>query len=67
MSAIQLDGKVAVTTGGPRVQPARRGVARALRRYEYLLRRSSQVWKIGRKRIILLNDLIPTVIDFYNL
>jgi 3-phenylpropionate/cinnamic acid dioxygenase small subunit len=36
-------------------------------RYEYLLRRSSETWKIGRKKIILLNDLIPTVIDFYNL
>lgn len=27
----------------------------------------AQRWRIARKKAILLNDLIPTVIDFYNL
>ena len=36
-------------------------------RYEFSLRQSDAGWKIARKKIILLNDLIPTVIDFYNL
>src|SRR5438132_417200 len=35
--------------------------------YEFTLKRIGEDWKIGRKKIILMNDLIPTVIDFYNL
>lgn len=36
-------------------------------RYEFQLRCVEGSWKIQRKKVILLNDLIPTVIDFYNL
>ena len=36
-------------------------------RYEFALREEDGSWKICRKKIILLNDLVPTVIDFYNL
>lgn len=36
-------------------------------RYEFALRSVEREWKIARKKIILLDDLIPTVIDFYSL
>jgi len=36
-------------------------------RYEYRLRRSGDAWQIAQKKIILLNDVIPTVVDFYSL
>ncbi len=36
-------------------------------RCEFRLRRIDGGWQIARKKTILLNDLIPTVIDFYNL
>lgn len=36
-------------------------------RYEFKLIRKGDGWKISRKKTILLNDMIPTVIDFYNL
>jgi 3-phenylpropionate/cinnamic acid dioxygenase small subunit len=36
-------------------------------RYEFLLQRSEERWRIARKKIILVNDLVPTVIDFFNL
>jgi 3-phenylpropionate/cinnamic acid dioxygenase small subunit len=36
-------------------------------RYEFELQPIPGAWRIGRKKIILMNDLIPTVIDFYNL
>ena len=36
-------------------------------RYEFRLRNAGGDWKFTRKKTILLNDLIPTVIDFYNL
>ncbi len=32
-------------------------------RYEYDLRAVDDCWKIARKKIILLNDLIPTMVD----
>lgn len=32
-------------------------------RYEYHLAQSEQRWRIARKKIILLNDTIPTVVD----
>ena len=35
--------------------------------YEFALKAPDGGWKIGRKKIVLMNDLIPTVIDFYNL
>jgi 3-phenylpropionate/cinnamic acid dioxygenase small subunit len=34
-------------------------------RYEHRLRREAGAWKIARKKILLLNDHIPTMIDFY--
>jgi len=34
-------------------------------RYEHDLRRVDGVWRIAAKKILLLNDLIPTVVDFY--
>jgi len=36
-------------------------------RYEYRLRRSEDGWRIARKKIYLLNDVIPTVVDFYSI
>ena len=36
-------------------------------RYEYLLRREHGPWRIVAKKILLLNDVIPTVIDFYSI
>ena len=34
-------------------------------RYEYQLRSIGTSWLVARKKIYLLNDVIPTVIDFY--
>lgn len=34
-------------------------------RYEYRLRLEGGDWKIAAKKILLLNDTIPTVVDFY--
>lgn len=38
-------------------------------RYEYRLLRSAGdgTWKIAEKKILLLNDTIPTVVDFYSI
>ena len=36
-------------------------------RYEYRLRHEGAGWMIAAKKIFLLNDVIPTVIDFYTL
>ncbi|WP_158213358.1 aromatic-ring-hydroxylating dioxygenase subunit beta [Pigmentiphaga sp. NML080357] len=33
--------------------------------YEHTLRREDAGWKIARKKIMLLNDFIPTVLDLY--
>ena len=35
--------------------------------YEFTLRHAGNQWKIARKKTVLHNDMIPTVIDFYNL
>lgn len=35
-------------------------------RYEHRLRRADTEWRIGAKKILLLNDVIPTVVDFYS-
>ena len=35
-------------------------------RYEHDLRRVDGAWRIAAKKIILLNDTIPTVVDFYS-
>ena len=34
--------------------------------YEHGLRKSGDAWQIARKKIILLNDYIPAVLDFYS-
>ena len=34
-------------------------------RYQYRLRRVDDEWRIAAKTILLLNDTIPTVVDFY--
>ncbi len=34
-------------------------------RYEHHLRRTGDGWAIARKKVILLNDRIPTLLDFY--
>lgn len=34
--------------------------------YEHELRKSNDSWQIARKKIILLNDYIPAVLDFYS-
>jgi len=35
-------------------------------RYEYRLQNHDGDWRIARKKILLLNDTIPTVVDFYS-
>ncbi|HWV55495.1 aromatic-ring-hydroxylating dioxygenase subunit beta [Pseudorhodoplanes sp.] len=35
--------------------------------YEYLLRPSEPGWLIAKKKITVLNDVIPTVMDIYNI
>jgi len=35
-------------------------------RYEYRLRQLGGQWRIASKKILLLNDVIPTVVDFYS-
>jgi len=34
-------------------------------RYEFVLRQEGGVWKIAKKKIVLMNDRIPTMLDFY--
>ena len=36
-------------------------------RYEHRLERSDAEWRIAAKKILLLNDVIPTVVDFYSI
>jgi benzoate/toluate 1,2-dioxygenase beta subunit len=35
-------------------------------RYEYRLVRSGEEWRIAAKKVLLLNDVIPTVVDIYS-
>jgi benzoate/toluate 1,2-dioxygenase subunit beta len=35
-------------------------------RYEHLLRQENGQWQIAAKKVILMNDLIPTMMDFYS-
>jgi 3-phenylpropionate/cinnamic acid dioxygenase small subunit len=35
--------------------------------YEYLLRPNGAAWLIARKKIVVLNDEIPTVLDIYSI
>ena len=34
-------------------------------RYEHRLRRQGGHWQIARKKIVLMNERLPTMIDFY--
>ncbi len=34
-------------------------------RYEHLLAHDDGRWRIARKKVVLMNDLIPTMLDFY--
>ncbi|MDB5898593.1 MAG: aromatic-ring-hydroxylating dioxygenase subunit beta [Ramlibacter sp.] len=34
-------------------------------RYEHLLRLQDDQWRIARKKVVLMNDTIPTMLDFY--
>ena len=36
-------------------------------RYRHTLRHEGDAWRIARKQILLLNDTIPTVVDFYSI
>jgi benzoate/toluate 1,2-dioxygenase beta subunit len=36
-------------------------------RYEYAVRQVEGEWRIARKKIFLLNDVIPTVVDFFSI
>lgn len=36
-------------------------------RYEHMLIRDDEVWKIARKVITLVNDRVPTLMDFYSI
>ena len=36
-------------------------------RYRHMLRHEAGAWRIARKHILLLNDTIPTVVDFYSI
>lgn len=36
-------------------------------RYEHRLFKHDDLWKIAAKKILLLNDVIPTVLDFYSI
>jgi benzoate/toluate 1,2-dioxygenase beta subunit len=35
-------------------------------RYEYRIQRKANAWLIGAKKVLLLNDTIPTVLDVYS-
>lgn len=43
----------------------RRGQHTFFGRYEHLLRRDGEVWRIAAKKVVLMNDVIPTMLDFY--
>ncbi|PDT71410.1 aromatic-ring-hydroxylating dioxygenase subunit beta [Bradyrhizobium sp. C9] len=36
-------------------------------RYQHTLKREGETWKIARKVITLVNDRVPTVLDFYSI
>jgi benzoate/toluate 1,2-dioxygenase beta subunit/2,4,5-trichlorophenoxyacetic acid oxygenase 2 len=36
-------------------------------RYEHVFSREGEVWRIAKKKIILVNDKVPTVLDFYSI
>lgn len=36
-------------------------------RYEHVISREQDTWRIAKKKIILANDRVPTVLDFYSI
>jgi 3-phenylpropionate/cinnamic acid dioxygenase small subunit len=36
-------------------------------RYEHVISREQDAWQIAKKKIILINDKVPTVLDFYSI
>jgi benzoate/toluate 1,2-dioxygenase beta subunit/2,4,5-trichlorophenoxyacetic acid oxygenase 2 len=36
-------------------------------RYDFELQEEAGAWRYARKRTVLMNDLIPTLVDFYNI
>jgi 3-phenylpropionate/cinnamic acid dioxygenase small subunit len=36
-------------------------------RYEHRISREQETWRIAKKKIILINDKVPTVLDFYSI
>ena len=36
-------------------------------RYEHVISREQDTWRIAKKKIILVNDKVPTVLDFYSI
>ena len=36
-------------------------------RYEHVLSREGDTWRIAKKKIILVNDKVPAVLDFYSI
>jgi 3-phenylpropionate/cinnamic acid dioxygenase small subunit len=36
-------------------------------RYEHVISREQDTWQIAKKKIILINDKVPTVLDFYSI
>jgi 3-phenylpropionate/cinnamic acid dioxygenase small subunit len=36
-------------------------------RYEHVISREQDTWRIAKKKIILINDKVPTVLDFYSI
>jgi 3-phenylpropionate/cinnamic acid dioxygenase small subunit len=62
------DGAVAVLSSfACHVYDLRRGDQHVFfGRYEHTLRQVAGEWKIARKKVVLMNDRIPTMIDFYS-
>jgi 3-phenylpropionate/cinnamic acid dioxygenase small subunit len=36
-------------------------------RYEHVISKEQDAWRIAKKKIILINDKVPTVLDFYSI
>ena len=36
-------------------------------RYEHVISREPDTWRIAKKKIILVNDKVPAVLDFYSI
>jgi 3-phenylpropionate/cinnamic acid dioxygenase small subunit len=36
-------------------------------RYQHRISREQEIWRVAKKKIILVNDKVPTVLDFYSI